>query len=306
MDTIDLITRSDWSIHTNKCSETHKYDRKLKSMMICAIMANNMDPRNCFLQTLIGLACYAQGLRDKGMKLLNSFGVTSSVFHIRQHGSFWAKVRSIIKELDPRSFWRVTFDNLDFIIKFAKKLSTGGHLKRMLHLLTSQVSFRRNTTEQFNDNKQNVSIRNLKEDNFSVDNEDSEWLKFCKHTYETSTENQIDQPLLVKLEKLMQNWTPECPDTVVYATVTEAHSGSIDDVSSYLQKLMSDLHIGYPSYVLVGGDQQTYAIMRNLKSKYSDEYSWLYPVPGDWHIMKTASEVLKYILNDGGFRAESN
>ena len=116
-------------------------------MMICAIMANNMDPRKCFLQTLIGLACYAQGLRDKGM---NSFGVTSSIFHIRQHGSFWAKVRKVINELNPIAFWRATFDNLDFRIKFVKKLSIKTNAT-----LTSQISFRRQSTEQFNDNKQN-------------------------------------------------------------------------------------------------------------------------------------------------------
>ena len=125
--------------------------------MICAIMANSMDPRKCFLQTLIGLACYAQGLRDKGMKLLNSFGVTSSIFHIRQHGSFWAKIRSAVQELNPIAFWRATFDNLDFKIKFAKKLSIGGNLKRMLHLLTSQVSFRRSSNQQFNDSKNKLS-----------------------------------------------------------------------------------------------------------------------------------------------------
>ena len=93
MDTVDMLTTSDRSIHTKNTSEIHSHDRKLKCMMICAIMANNMDPRKCFLQTLVGLACYAQGLRDKGMKMLNSFGVTSSIFHIRQHGTFWARVR---------------------------------------------------------------------------------------------------------------------------------------------------------------------------------------------------------------------
>ena len=46
-----------------------------------------MDPRKCFLHTLIGLVCNAQGLRDKGMKLLISFGATSSIFHIKQRGS---------------------------------------------------------------------------------------------------------------------------------------------------------------------------------------------------------------------------
>ena len=31
------------------------------------------------------------------------------------------------------------------------------------------------------------------------------------------------------------------------------------------------------------------AIMNKLKQKYSDRYDWVYPEPGDWHIMKTAS-----------------
>ena len=87
--------------------------------------------------------------------------------------------------------------------------------------------------------------------------------------------------------------------------MSETHSGSADDVGSYLFELRRDLHIGeagYPKYVLMGGDQQTYAIMKNLKSKYPDQYDWLYPVPGDWHIMKTAAEVIKYVLNDGGFK----
>ena len=39
--------------------------------------------------------------------------------------------------------------------------------------------------------------------------------------------------------------------------------------------------------------------MKNLKSKYSDHYEWMYPVPEDWHIMKTSAEVLKHILADG-------
>ena len=66
----------------------------------------------------------------------------------------------------------------------------------------------------------------------------------------------------------MSHWTPESSDRVVYATVDEAHSGSIDDVGSYLVKLKRDLHIGergYPKYVILGGDQQTYAHMKNLQ-----------------------------------------
>ena len=52
------------------------------------------------------LACYAQGLHDKEMKLLNTFGVTASVFHINQYGSWWAKIR---KAINIKAFWRVTY-----------------------------------------------------------------------------------------------------------------------------------------------------------------------------------------------------
>lgn len=118
MDFIDKVTLSD-KTHTctSNPSNAYTFTRKLKCMMVCSILANTMDPRACFMQTLLGLACYSQGLRDKGVALLNAFGVTSSAFHIREHGSLWAKLRSAIKEINLRAFWRVTFDNLDFRMK---------------------------------------------------------------------------------------------------------------------------------------------------------------------------------------------
>ena len=165
------------------------------------------------------------------------------------------------------------------------------------------MSFTRNSNQQFNDKEQKLDIANLTENNFVLDDENSEWLKSCSATYKANqTQTESDQPLLTKLEKLMPHWTPEGSDKVVYATVTEAYSGSVDDVSSYLLELRRDLHIGegdYPKYILVGGDQQTYAIMKN---KYPDQYDWLYPIPGDWHIMKTAADVIKNVLYDGGFK----
>ena len=52
-------------------------------MMVCALLVNLMDHRKCFMQTLVGLGCYAQGLRDKGFILLNALGVSCSIFHVR-------------------------------------------------------------------------------------------------------------------------------------------------------------------------------------------------------------------------------
>lgn len=41
---------------------------------------------------------------------------------------------------------------------------------------------------------------------------------------------------------------------------------------------------------------------KHLQLKYNEHYNWFYPVPGDWHIMKTSAEVIKHILADGGFQ----
>lgn len=123
------------------------------------------------------------------------------MYHIRDHGNWWAKIRKAIKEIDIQSFWRVTFDNLDFKMKFAKKISAGeGQLKRMLHLLTSQISFRRasqdgatkTTTPPPTSTSPTVQSTGstgalptsstpkpkVTEKHFEIEHENSEWLKF--------------------------------------------------------------------------------------------------------------------------------
>lgn len=57
-------------------------------------------------------------------------------------------------------------------------------------------------------------------------------------------------------------------DNIVYILVDEAHSGSIYSVGNFLVKLKTELHIEY--YGIVGGDQQTYAHMKNLITKFQD------------------------------------
>ena len=37
------------------------------------------------------------------------------------------------------------------------------------------------------------------------------------------------------------------------------------------------------TFVLVSGDQQTWIRMWMLRKKYADKYSWLVPIPGEWH-----------------------
>ena len=52
-----------------------------------------------------------------------------------------------------------------------------------------------------------------------------------------------DPPLLDKLQKHMPNWTPKVPDMVVYTTVDEAHSSSIQDVGEIFVEIeMRPMH----------------------------------------------------------------
>lgn len=306
--------------HNASVGKLYDHGKKLKLVMVIAILTNAMDPRNTFLQTLLGLACYAQGLRDKGFRILNAFGVVCSIFHVRKHGSHWARLRSALTELDPRRFWRLTFDNLDFRTKFAKKVEVRDNsciLNRMFHLLTSQVTFRKreldcNCKPETIAEITSVKPSQLKEKHFKLDNDDGQWTKFYRSVFRsvcdvTKAGSNFDS-VLIALRSHMTHWTPIKRDVVVYTTVEEAYSGSCDDVSKFLVKLRKDLKIGeegYPKYVVVAGDQQTYAHMSNLKLKYPGHYDWVYTAPGDWHILKNSAELIKSVLLDGGFRCFS-
>ena len=55
MDYVDSIKLSDRKVDKRTQSNTHKCSRRLKCMAVCSMLANCMDPRACFMQTLLGL-----------------------------------------------------------------------------------------------------------------------------------------------------------------------------------------------------------------------------------------------------------
>ena len=75
---------------------------------------------------------------------------------------------------------------------------------------------------------------------------------------------------LEAVQSLMPHWTPNNKDNVVYATIEEASSSSPTDIESYLAKVKQDLKIGATGAtvkVAIAGDQQTYALMKNLRKR---------------------------------------
>ena len=96
------------------------------------------------------------------------------------------------------------------------------------------------------------------------------------------------------LQGYMPHWTPPTKDNIVYATIDEALSGNIADIEAYLIKLKKELHIGeqgHPSKVIIAGDQQTYALMKDIQKKYPDHYLWMVTLHGDWHNLCYSSQL---------------
>ena len=316
----------------HKHSELYSDIRKIRIKMIIALLCFTMNPTRCFIQTLLGLVCYSFGMRDGGFDILNTCAVTCSVDHIRRHGHFWSNQRNAIDELDKSKFWRLTIDNLDFKIKYAKKIGNTAlnGVKKMLNLITGQVSTR--THEIIRNAQPATSLltalarkalehttfvpisHKITENDFKVHRdscEDFYYLSFSKSTFASTMERLYTTPMQAKenfilsLQKYMPHWTPKQSDHIVYATIEEAQAGNVGDVEKYLTKLKQDLKIGeegFPTKVVIGGDQQTYAIMKNLQRKYTARFRWYFAVPGDWHLLKLVSEVLRDMLWDGGLR----
>ena len=116
---IDNITTLD-SSKRGTHSKLYSDMRKIRIYMIISLLCYTLNPSAVFLQTLIGLFCYAYGLRDKGFEILNAFGCTCSIDHIRKHGNYWATQRNAIDELNTKQLLRVSFDNLNYKIKFRR------------------------------------------------------------------------------------------------------------------------------------------------------------------------------------------
>ena len=221
----------------------HQDLRKLRIKMTTALLCVTMNPSSCFLQTLLGLMCYSYGLRDQGFELLNAFGCTCSVHHVREHGIFWANKRNVLEELDCTRPWRISIDNLNFHIKFAKNLTDAGSgPKKMLNLVTGQVSTRtvalRDTCSQGTLSASvhhslatyacNIATCSLTEQSFVLDltgEKDPYFDLFVTACFTTTVHRLHTPPLECKstfiesLRTYLPHWTPSCADNVAYTTI---------------------------------------------------------------------------------------
>ena len=330
---VEKITSSDISQY-RASSKSYKNLRKLRIRMIICMLCMAMNPANSFFQTMLGVIAYMFGLRDRGFDILNAFGIICSVDQVRKHGTFWSKKRCVTDELKRNTFWRVSFDNLNFKMKFAKCLGVAmDGVKKMLNLITAQVSTRRANTEGHNHNKQCVpTLGCLVKDTIkwellhiqpiipqkltlgnlcSIDDGNS-ILNFCKISYVCTIDRISTNPLncsetfFLSLSKYLPHYTPtNGGDEFTFATIKEGQTATPDDVEAYLHQLKGDLKIGsegFPNKIMLAGDEQTFSILISLKEQKGETFEWLYPIPGDWHLLKLTAEVLRDIMWDGGLK----
>ena len=305
--------RNDGSLPSNE-AERKKMSQYLRLLMGISILCHLKNRYALIMQNIISLYMYAYGLRDSGFHVLNRFGVSCSIRHVRNMAKNWSSKRKCIEEINKKCLWRVTFDNLNFSRKFAKTSMLGGEKGgRMLDLLTGQVSHQSIDPETaFHPGESSDEVLDSVS-KFRIDENEAEssaWDKYitslseCQEERNKTPADTQKTKLIEDLEQKMPDYTPDIKDTIVYATVKEAKSSSISDIADYLHDVKKDLHIGeenYPTKVLVCGDQQTYSLLKNLMRKYPDTFNWIIPMIGDWHFIKLASEVIKSILWDGGF-----
>ena len=128
-------------------NENHK--ARLKLQMIIGILCNIKNQKCSFVKNMIGLTLFSGHVKDKVCDLLAMFGITTTSRTIRNLIHKWSEKRDAISELDKKSFWRFSFDNLNFLRKYANTFKSGGKvIGRMLNLLTGQLIHKAKDTSE--------------------------------------------------------------------------------------------------------------------------------------------------------------
>ena len=98
-----------------------------------------------------------------------------------------------------------------------------------------------------------------------------------------------------KVKYKLHSYVTKSGNKITFATIDEGHTATLTDIGKYLAKVMRDLLVGTPAgpaWVIVCGDQQTFALMLELKRKYPESYGWLVPYVGEWHLLFNSSQWL--------------
>ena len=137
------------------------------------------------------------------------------------------------------------------------------------------------------------------------------WSKFKTCIFKGSKDRLLKPPkefekqLIHDIQNHYGSNTEIVADNIVFCRVEKCQASNIDDVCKYLIKSKEELKVGqpgFPTQVVVIGDQQTYSLAKTLLKKYPNEFDWVILYPGDWHMLKLAAETIRDMIWDGGLQ----
>jgi hypothetical protein len=231
------------------------------------------------MQNMVELSLLAGDVKDKFCDMLTMFGLTTTSRHIRSLILTWSQKKDVLSEVDTKTFWRFSFDNLNFLRKFANTFKLGGKVTgRMLNLLTGQITHRIFTPETKADepsqceNVVNTNITKVTLDDFFMQEDTQEslvWKEYTESLYSTAmhrknksvTESMLETSFLQDLQTHHSSFTPPKPDNCSYARIDVAQSTDKIDIATYLINVKKDLNIGTDGFpnklieLIVVGDQ---------------------------------------------------
>ena len=154
----------------------------------------------------------------------------------------------------------------------------------------------------------NLEKPNLKIQDFQLTSTNKEAIKKIREEFDhymllklactDNTETMIDLKSYLTLAQDIK--APECSNVIYYKVINQR----CDDKETLLN-VINDIYAefiitGIKALVFLEGDQATYERLQSIKKEYSQDLCWMYPFPGDWHILKNFQEVLIKIYYDGG------
>ena len=242
-----------------------------------------------------GYLAFAGGIRIHAWTMLVKSGVSIGYHKLNAIKKAVASRWNPAAFLDPRAFLTVSFDNLNWLLKFASKLFTGGsQAARALGVLTAQMNWApvdgSNEEDPYpgkerlfgipinddgspcadNDITADILRQSPKDDvldYFHLPEQDTAYSRFEQATFSIANSlamsddtGYLDGQKMVDIVKgKLPQKNPPTGHRTVFVSVEEACSGTLGDVSDYIMNLKAKLKVGErggPPRLVLAGDQQ--------------------------------------------------
>ena len=91
---------------------------------------------------------------------------------------------------------------------------------------------------------------------------------------------------------------------IVYLNVLDAKADTKDTIVQVLQNVHRKFIEGKKKeWLLIEGDAKVYELVQSLKIEHGEEFKWVLPYPGDWHLLKNYQRVLMKAYYDAGLKS---